>query len=395
VQSLTEQREQKELLERQINQLFSEVVSVWRESDIKKSQSVRILAARMEEYYLQLGQPQEIEAISQQISERLKQAGLANTAHHVSDYLEDKYKRNKSTTANPYQGIISGKYDIEQIIKTSPDLRSPEQIQDFHDYSKWIAVEAEANRTIAVQKHIALDSDSDYLSKPHDEKVSTDVPDNQYRGPVYEELERLVKDLESYHKDMKETLDDFGRWFDADKIPEKPFVKAIEQFRTYIKDVRCIIAPAKDLKYATSMHNWFHTCGKFLAHGKHAGGVMTSIPSSKHFRTLSDGTLAALMRALTREQVGDRIEYVYRLLISWAESKVFMSDLEAFLKQRGDWYRDDRLRDVKLKFVLAVIRIYADDGDFLNWLSYFREKTMDEEVAARRINARPKLSNLA
>ena len=72
-----------------------------------------------------------------------------------------------------------------------------------------------------------------------------------------------------------------------------------------------------------------------------------------------------------------------------------MSELSAFVKRKSDWNRDDRVRNARLKFDLTLIRIYADDGDFLNWLSFFREKTMDQEVAARRINARPKLSNLA
>ena len=292
------------VLEKQIRQLFSEVISIWRDSDIKKNEAVRRLAARMEEYYLQMDQSQEIQYISQRITEKLRENGLTATAHHVSDYLEDKYKQPELAHYNsrPYPGTIAGNKDIENIIKTSPEQRTPEQIQDFHDYSKWIAVEAEANRTIAVQKHIALDSDSDYLSKPHEEKVTTRIPDLNYRGPVYQQLWLLVQDLESYHKDMKETLEDFGRWYDPEKIPEKPFIQTIEQFRGYIKDVRCIIAPAKDLKYATSMHNWFHTLAKFLMHGKHAAGVMTSIPSAEHFKTMLDGTVEALMRALTREQ---------------------------------------------------------------------------------------------
>ena len=252
-------------------------------------------------------------------------------------------------TNPPIHGDMSRNKDIENIIKTNPEQRTPAQIQDFHDYSKWIAVEAEANRTIAVQKHIALDSDADYLSKPHDEKVSTDVPDNQYRGPVYEELERFVKDLESYHKDMKETLEDFGRWFDPNKIPEAAFIRTIQELRGYINDVRKIIAPWKDLKYATSMHNWFHTLLKFLDHGKHAGGVMTSIPCAKHFRTLADGSIEAEKRPLTREQVGDRIPYVEDTLEDYADSKVFLSGLKAYFRGTKDWDRDDRITTLETR----------------------------------------------
>ena len=357
-----------------------------------------MLAARMEEYYLQLEQPQEIETISQKIAERLKEAGLTNTAHHVSDYLEDKYKRyyNKSTSQNPLQGIISPNIDIEQIIrKNELEERTPEEVQLFNDYAKKIATLADANRSAAAIRKIALDSDGDYLSKPHDEKVSTDVPDNQYRGQVYEELERFVKDLESYHKDMKETLDDFGRWFDPEKIPEAAFIRTIQDLRGYINDVRKIIAPWKDLKYATSMHNWFHTLLKFLDHGKHAGGVMTSIPSAKHFRTLADGSVEAEKRPLTREQVGDRIPYVEDMLEDYADSKIFLAGLKAYFRGTKDWDRDDRIRRWRREFCEKIVHAYADDGDFYNHLSIIRQKLMDEEVAARRINARPKLSNLA
>jgi hypothetical protein len=159
--------------------------------------------------------------------------------------------------------------------------------------------------------------------------------------------------------------------------------------------VRKIIAPAKDLKYATSMHDWFHTLIKFLMHGKHAGGVMTSIPSARHFRTKADGTIEAEKRPLTREQVGDRVPYVEDLLEDYADSKLFLSHLKAFFRGNKEWDRDDTIRRWRREFTEKLVRRYADDGDFYNHLSVFRELTMNAEVAARRINARPKLSNLA
>jgi hypothetical protein len=357
-----------------------------------------MLAARMEEYYLQMEQPQEIETISIKISERLKQAGLSSTAHHVSDYLDDKYKRNKSISQNPnpLQGIISAKFVLEDVLRKDPQLeRTKDEHQWLDEFCKRLETEREINRVAAKQKNIALDSDGDYLSKPQEDKVTTDVPDKKYRGPVYEELERFVKDLESYHKDMKETLEDFGRWFDPEKIPEQAFIKTIQDLRAYINDVRKIIAPWKDLKYATSMHNWFHTLLKFLMHGKHAGGVMTSIPSAKHFRTKPDGSIEAEKRPLTREQVGDRVPYVEDTLEDYADSKVFMSEIKAYFRGTKDWDRDDRIRRWRREFVEKLVHAYADDGDFYNHLSIIRQKLMDEEVAARRINARPKLSNLA
>ena len=290
-----------------------------------------MLAARMEEYYLRMEQPQEIQNISSKIIERLRINGVDKTAHHVHDYLEDKYKQASydHSTNRTYPGAIAGNKDIENIIKTNPEYRTPEQIQNFHDYSKWIAVEAEANRTIAVQKHVALDDDSDSLSKKDYPPQRTTIPNRQYKGAVHKAVWLLIDDLEAYTKDLKEMVDDIYRWYDPAKVPEAPLCAVIDEFRGSIKDVRCIIAPAKDLKYATSLHNWFHTLLKFLEHGKHAGGVMTSIPSATHTRMKKDGTLEKLLRALTREQVGDRVPYVEDLLYRIANSKVFFERVKS------------------------------------------------------------------
>ena len=85
-----------QIIEKQIQQLFVEVISVWRDTDIKKNEAVRRLAARLEEYFIQTGQAEEIDTICRRISAKLEAAGL-KTAHHVSDYLDSKYKRDKQT----------------------------------------------------------------------------------------------------------------------------------------------------------------------------------------------------------------------------------------------------------------------------------------------------------
>jgi hypothetical protein len=205
----------------------------------------------------------------------------------------------------------------------------------------------------------------------------------------------LVEDLAKYYYDMKETLDDVERWYDPKLLPESRFVKMIEQLRGYILDVRKVIAPAKDLKYATSMHNWFHTLLKFLNHGKHAAAVMTSIPSSKHFRIKPDGTKEYENRPLTREQVGDNIPEIEDLLERYADSKEFLNEIISFSRRNGEWDRDDTIREYRREHCEKLVKYYADNGDFYHMLSKFREVTMDSEVAARRINARPTLSGLA
>ena len=143
-----------------------------------------------------------------------------------------------------------------------------------------------------IQKQ-ALDYETDtffHTTRIGHDIVRTDIPKKHYRGPVHEAMSLLVVDLGKYFYDLKETLDDVEDWYDPQQLPEARFVKMIEQLRGYIQDVRKVIAPAKDLKFATSMHNWFHTLLKFLKHGKHGAAVMTSIPSTEHFKLKADGT---------------------------------------------------------------------------------------------------------
>jgi hypothetical protein len=394
VQSVNNNNNNNNILERQISQLFAEVISVWRESDIKKNEAVRRLAARMEEYFLQLGQPQEVETICRRITERLQAEGLEKTAHHVKDYLDDQYKR-------PYEkansGQISQKFVLDDVLRKEPMVeRTKDEVQWFAEFCKQLETQRQINEQAAKVRHIALlGSDSYSGDKKEWPPVHTHIPNREYKGAVYQELANFTEDLYKYYYDMYETLKDVEKWYITEKIPEGPFVRAVQQIRGYIADARKIIAPAKDLKYGTSMHNWFHTLIKFLDHGKHAGAVMTSIPSSQHFYTKKDGTQAADKRPFTREQVGDRTPYVEDLLESFAESKAFLNHVKAFFRSNKEYDRDKRILRWRREFVTKLVRTYADDEDFYNHISTFREKAMDEEVAARRINAKPKLSELA
>ena len=166
----------------------------------------------------------------------------------------------------------------------------------------------------------------------------------------------------------------------------------IEQLRGYIQDVRRVIAPAKDLKFATSTHNWFHTLLKFLNHGKHGAAVMTSIVSDEHFKIKPDGTKEYEKRPLTREQVGDNIPEVEDLLARYAESKEFLNNIISYFRRTGEWDRDDTIREYRREYCEKLVMHYADNGDFYHMLSTFREQMMDSAVAARRIKAGPILS---
>ena len=108
-------------------------------------------------------------------------------------------------------GIISPNFVLEDVLRKDPIAeRTKEEIQTLEEVCKRLETEREINRAAALQRNIALDTDGDYLSRKNMPRAPPTYQITIYRGPVYEELERFVKDLESYHKDMKESLDDFG-----------------------------------------------------------------------------------------------------------------------------------------------------------------------------------------
>jgi hypothetical protein len=401
LQSFNQTGEEKTMLEKQIQQLFLELVSVWRDTDIKKADAVRRLAARIEELYLSQGRPEMVNTISRTITQKLRNLGIA-TAEHVSDYLDEQYKQAELARDGPDKGADVNNNELEQSAKANPfDLSAEEKRTVLKKLKKRQTADDALVKSLEsaaqIQKQ-ALDYETDTFSHSTTksyESSRTDIPNNHYRGAVHQAMSELVIDLGKYYYDLKETLDDVERWYDPKLLPEARFVKMIEQLRGYILDVRKVIAPAKDLKFATSMHNWFHTLLKFLSHGKHAAAVMTSIPSAKHFKIKPDGTKEYDKRPLTREQVGDNIPEIEDLLERYADSKEFLSEIVSFFRRTGEWDRDDTIREYRREHCEKLVRHYADNGDFYHMLSNFRETTMDSEVAARRINARPTLSGLA
>lgn len=386
------------MLETQIQQLFLELVSVWRDTDLKKVDAVRRLAARMEELYLSQGMPEMVATISMSITQKLRNLGIT-TADHVSDYLDEQYKQTQLGPRLPVNGENVDNNKLEDSARANPFDLAPEEKRTVlkHLKKRRSADEslAKAIESAAKVQNQALDYETDTFN--HTVRVGKDHchtinPKKNYRGPVHKAMSLLVEDVGKYYYDLKETLDDVEDWYDPKLLPEARFCKMIEQLRGYIQDVRKVIAPAKDLKFATSMHNWFHTLLKFLVHGKHAAAVMTSIPSNEHYHVKEDGTIEYDDRPLTREQVGDNIPEIEDLLDRYAESKEFLNEIISFFRRSGEWDRNDTIREYRREYCQKLVKYYADNGDFYHMLSIFRERTMDSAVAARRIKANPILS---
>ena len=219
VQSQSISQNEKETLEKQIQQLFLEVVSVWRETDLKKIVAVKHLAARMEEYYISQNTPEMVRTISASITQRLQQLGIA-TAHHVSDYLDEQYKQTEFNRSSPHNGTDVDNNSLEESARANPfDVPAEGKRVVLKNIKKRMSADEALSKAIEsaakIQKQ-ALDYETDtftHTTRLGHEHVHTVNPKKHYRGPVHEAMSLLVEDLGKYYYDMKETLDDVEDWY--------------------------------------------------------------------------------------------------------------------------------------------------------------------------------------
>ena len=406
-----------EILKSQIEQLFKEVISVWQDTDLKKNEAVKRLAARMEEFYLVQGWPHMVKEISQQISSRMDLAGI-KTANHVHDYLEDKYKRAYTkpnyNLSNAIQGEINPKKDIEDIIKIDPLARTKDEIQELDEYAKRIASEAQANRQAAEVKHIALDYDKDHIPSKQYDKVTTDMPEpekklayNSWNTFVMPQVRTLFHTAE-------------GILSALEKLPpeddqDKELAQAFELYGNMLRSLNEFMAPFKDLKYATTIKRWWRSVIRFYDHGKHAAAVMDAISSHKHvedrdidvlkiscpkegcpyFATVGDDIIdiadpkAASQIKLLNDHIMDTHDRaIGKLPIAITKGKITVQvprERDTTREQVGD----------RIKYLVELAINFVPNIKALEVLCNWREKQGDPRVAARRIDANPKLSDLA
>lgn len=413
----TSEQTQSDILKVQIEQLFKEAISVWHDTDVKKNEAVKRLAARMEEFYLVQGWPNMVKEISQHISTRMELAGV-KTANHVHDYLDDKYKRAYTKPAynlsNAIQGEISTKKDIEDIIKIDPLSRTKDEIQELDEYAKRIAQEAQANRQAAEVKHIALDYDKDHIPSKQYDKVTTDMPEPQ-KKLAYEAWNTFVM---PQVRTLFHTAE--GILAALEKLPpeddqDKQLADAFKGYGGMLQSLNDFMAPFKDLKYATTIKRWWRSVIRYYDHGKHAAAVMDAISSHKHvedrdisvqkiscpqegcpyFATVAN-EVDTPMNPLARSSLKLLIDHVMdnhdkkvrKLPISITLGKMTVQvpkERDTTREQVGD--RIKYLVELAIKFVPNIKAL----EDLCNW----REKEGDHRVAARRIDANPKLSDLA
>lgn len=407
-----QQQENKLILERQISQLFGECISVWRDSDIKKSQVVRMLAARLEELCLLQEQPQHIQLICSQIVAHLKQNNLEATANHAYDYLEDKYKQPGYQHSRSGTGANAGNNDIEHIRRLNPlEERTPEQVQQFDEYAKAIAVEREANRQAAQIRKIALDDD-----KTNSDKIKTEMPEPRETVAYTTWQNDIMPVIDT----MQKTHDEIGKKLKAlppdDEMAEdmvQPLAEYATLLRNVFEPINDFLAPLKDLKFATTKPRWWRIVTKYYDHGKHAAAVMDAInshrylderdikiriikcPTCEYFATVPDDADTPMhpiareaLRLLRDHQMDNHDKAVRYLCIKAETGKMTVQvprERDLTREQVGDKIKE--LVELAITFVAAIKALKA--------LSDWREKYTDGRVATRRISAHDKLSELA
>ena len=400
------QSQQQQILEKQISQLFAEVISIWRDSDIKKNEAVRRLAARIEEYYLEMGQPQEIQTISERIATKLRDNGLEKTAYHVHDYLDDKYKRPYLRQQNATAGDILPNNVLEHYESMNPmDLDHETKIKIIESIRKKIEIrDKEATKeehfgksvlqAAKVQKQAMNYNEDTFTSTTGQDytSVHTDNPKREYKGPVHQAWAEYFESVHRYNNTVEAILDDWKDWgiFDTpqDKEIERSLCRAIAFETEFFDTWNNVHSHFKDLKFGTSTRNWWVILLKFLDHGKHAAAVMDPIMSHR---------FPEQKRPFTREQVGDEVYLKEQLLEKYGENRDFCNYIKDWFLNHPDrlYDKDEDLLSIRKEYIGKLMSKYASNEDFFEYACKFREKEMDPRVATRRIDANDTLSNLA
>jgi hypothetical protein len=421
----TIQQDRVKTLKTQIDQYFKEVVSIWRDSDLKKIQAVKHLAARMEELYLSTGLP--INQISRDIGRRLEAAGIATWAH-VSDYLEAKYKRDYIPNYNlqnsiPVSGEIQPNNLIEQILKKDPlHERTPDEIQFLEETFKKYDIQREINRQAAKVRKIAL-NDDDHLAKKEYERVTTDMPDPS-RGVAYNAWNMYVIPQEKRSYNTAEGILKALERLPPEQDKDQALAEAIKGYGEMLQALNEFKEPFKDLKYATTIKKWWRTVIRYFDHGKHAAGVMDAIASHKYlenrdltvnaincpeqpcnyFATLSEDTKAMVKQ--TRPQVELLVnhitDYHHCMLFETLEQTIDRLTRSLVITRQKITIQVPKDRDLtreqvgdKIKELVELAVNFVKAIQAFELLCEWRERTADGRVASRRIDAHPKLSDLA
>jgi hypothetical protein len=316
------QEKEREILEKQIQQLFVEVISIWRDTDIKKNDAVRRLAARLEEYYIQIGQQQEIQTICRIIQDKLESVGL-KTANHVKDYLEDKYKRDYTKSEKAIDGDILGNnlLSLQQVdLKQIPVDTKQKAFDVLSRFTDNIEKDAQQEHYALFKQHDSnFDNfntqyqDRDDITTPKPEPKETELSDAI--GETIDALGELRKDVIAFPPAYKQEAKIYSKGWQF-------FTKIIR----WCTDDKFSLHPAEWLnketyrqfqgKHAAAVWEKAETvlcvqCSKDLDNDPEAYEVMyADYRSPSGWKCIKCKGYEGILRGMTREQIGDRSVFI-------------------------------------------------------------------------------------
>jgi hypothetical protein len=345
-----------QILEKQIDQLFGEVISIWRDTDIKKSQSVRMLAARLEEYYLESGKPQEIQYICKMIVDKLKENGLEETAHHVYDYLEDKYKQQNfqharsDTGATLFTNNLLSLQDID--LKNIPIDTKQKAFDVLCRFTDNIEKDAR-------EQHYALfklnDSILDNFNTQYQDREDITTPKPE---PKETELSDAIQETIEALTELKKDAIEFPP---AYKQEAKLYSKGWQSFAKIIRwctDDKFSLHPAEWLnkesyrqfqgKHAAAVWQKAETvlcveCSKGLDNDPEAYEVMyADYRSPSGWKCIKCKGHEGILRGMTREQIGDRSVFILQFAQDIINMLPMLTDMFRWFDERKKPYNAAR-----------------------------------------------------
>jgi hypothetical protein len=348
---------QSQHLEKQIEQLFLEVVSVWRDTDIKKNDAIKRLAARMEEFYLSNGML--INRISTDISHRLEQAGIA-TAHHVSDYLEAKYKIERTPNYNlssgyPGQGIESPNNLLSFQNVDLKNIPIDTKQKAFDVLTRFIDnIEKDAR-----EQHYALfkqnDSILDNFNTQYQDRKDITTPKPE---PKETELSDAIQETIDALTELKKDAIEFPP---AYKQEAKLYSKGWQSFAKIIRwctDDKFSLHPAEWLnkesyrqfqgKHAAAVWEKAETvlcvaCSKDLDNDPEAYEVMyADYHSPSGWKCIKCKGHEGILRGMTREQIGDRSVFILQFAQDIINMLPMLTDMFRWFDERKKPYNAAR-----------------------------------------------------
>ena len=318
-----------------------------------------MLAARLEEYYLQQGQDQEIQNICKMIVDKLKENGLEATANHAYDYLDDKYKRKYTITGEDTQNPGTGDILDKNLLGLQGiDLKeiAIEIKQKAFDVFCRLTDNIEKD---AREQHYALfkqnDSILDNFNTQYQDRKDITTPKPE---PKETELSDAIQETIDALTELKKDAIEFPP---AYKQEAKLYSKGWQSFAKIIRwctDDKFSLHPAEWLnkesyrqfqgKHAAAVWEKAETvlcvaCSKDLDNDPEAYEVMyADYHSPSGWKCIKCKGHEGILRGMTREQIGDRSVFILQFAQDIINMLPMLTDMFRWFDERKKPYNAAR-----------------------------------------------------